>query len=225
MKLETHLHTSEVSPCGMVDARTAVRQYAGAGYGGIIVTDHFGSYSLDLFAGTPKEKAEQFFRGYRLAKEEGEQCGIAVLFGAEISLEEGPEDYLLYGITPAFILDNPLLYTVSLPELYRTVHSAGGLVVQAHPFREYCRPGDPAFLDGAEVFNGNPRHNSRNHLAAAFAEVNGLAVRTSGSDYHQPEDLARGGMVFDYPIYTEQDFAQALLRGEGVLIQTDKTGK
>ena len=99
MKLETHLHTSEVSPCGMVDARTAVRQYAGAGYGGIIVTDHFGSYSLDLFAGTPKEKAEQFFRGYRLAKEEGEQCGIAVLFGAEISLEEGPEDYLLYGIT------------------------------------------------------------------------------------------------------------------------------
>ena len=202
MKLETHLHTSEVSPCGMVDARTAVRQYAGAGYGGIIVTDHFGSYSLDLFAGTPKEKAEQFFRGYRLAKEEGEQCGIAVLFGAEISLEEGPEDYLLYGITPAFIL-----------------------VVQAHPFREYCRPGDPAFLDGAEVFNGNPRHNSRNHLAAAFAEVNGLAVRTSGSDYHQLEDLARGGIVFDCPIHTEQDFAQALLRGEGVLIQTDKTGK
>ena len=61
--------------------------------------------------------------------------------------------------------------------------------------------------------------------AAAFAEVNGLAARTSGSDYHQPEDLARGGMVFDYPIHTEQDFAQALLRGEGVLIQTDKTGK
>jgi hypothetical protein len=45
------------------------------------------------------------------------------------------------------------------------------------PFPEYCRPANPAFLDGVEVFNGNPRHDSRNHLAAAFAEENGLVVR------------------------------------------------
>lgn len=225
MKFETHLHTSESSPCGMVDAKSAVQAYYNAGYDGLVVTDHFGSYPLDWFSGSLEERLNQALSGYRLAKAMGEQLGMTILFGAELRLEEGPEDILIYGITPEFLLTHPDIYTVSLPELSAKLHSVGGIIVQAHPFRDGCRPREAEFLDGVEIYNGNPRHNSRNHLAAAFAEVNGLAARTSGSDYHQPEDLARGGMVFDYPIHTEQDFAQALLRGEGVLIQTDKTGK
>lgn len=221
MKFETHLHTLESSPCGKVDAKTAVREYHRAGYDGLVVTDHFGTYPLDWFSGSLKDRLNQSLKGYRIAKETGDKLGMTVLFGSELRLEEGPEDLLIYGITPEFLLNNPDIYKVSLPELSKEVHRIGGIIVQAHPFRDGCQPREPEFLDGAEVYNGNPRHNNRNHLALAFAEVNHLIVRTSGSDYHQLEDLAKGGVIFSHPIDTEQDFVRALLQRENTLIQAD----
>ena len=47
---------------------------------------------------------------------------------------------------------------------------------------------------GVEVFNGNPRHDSHNDLARRFAEEHGLRM-LSGSDAHQPQDVARGGIL------------------------------
>ena len=47
------------------------------------------------------------------------------------------------------------------------------------------------------MFNGNPRHDSHNALTLAFAEAHPRLIRTSGSDFHQPQDLARGGIVAD----------------------------
>jgi hypothetical protein len=68
------------------------------------------------------------------------------------------------------------------------------LVFQAHPYRVGLTVSDPSLLDGVEVFNGNPRHNSRNGLAFTFAKNNNLRM-LSGSDFHQIEDLARGGIA------------------------------
>jgi hypothetical protein len=42
------------------------------------------------------------FSGVTALQGRGKQCGMTVLFGAEISLEEGPEDYLLYGFPRDF---------------------------------------------------------------------------------------------------------------------------
>ncbi len=220
MKFETHFHTQESSPCGQVEAKTAVREYLKAGYDGIVVTDHYGSYPLDWFSGSLKERLDQSMSGYLHAKEEGERLGLTVLFGVEIRLEEGPEDLLLYGLSPAFFLNRPDIYTVTLPELSDAVHSAGGIIVQAHPYREPCRPREPEFLDGVEIYNGNPRQDNHNDLAAAFAKENGL-ICTSGSDYHQPQDLARGGIELQGPVRTEQEFKAALLTGTGRLIRPD----
>lgn len=211
MKFETHLHTSEVSPCSIVPAKKTVQEYHRAGYDGIVVTDHLGPYSLDHFTGTAKEKIECFLNGYYLAKEEGERLGFTVLLGAEICLYGKPNEFLLYGLPPDFYLQHPTLYSAVLPELFSIVHEAGGLVVQAHPFREYCTIQDPAFMDGIEVFNGNPRHNSRNELAEGFARRHKLTVQTSGSDYHQLDDLGKGGMVFDRPVSNEKELVAALL--------------
>ena len=78
------------------------------------------------------------------------------------------------------------------------VRSLGGLVFQAHPYR-YSEPVQPTWLDGVEVMNGNPRHNSQNKRAAAFALEHDL-LALSGSDTHQGEDVARGGIqVPDLP--------------------------
>ena len=45
-----------------------------------------------------------------------------------------------------------------------------------------------------EVYNGNPRHNSHNDRALEYAEKYVLR-QLSGSDFHHPEDLARGGVI------------------------------
>jgi predicted metal-dependent phosphoesterase TrpH len=77
-------------------------------------------------------------------------------------------------------------------DAFDRIRALGGLVIQAHPFR-YLRPVRASLLDGVEVMNGNPRHNSQNAKAAAFARKHNL-IQFSGSDTHMSEDVARGGL-------------------------------
>lgn len=67
--------------------------------------------------------------------------------------------------------------------------------MQAHPFRNGLKIVDPKHLDGIETYNGNPRHDSRNEIAKAWAQKFGM-LETSGSDFHEREDFARGGVIF-----------------------------
>ncbi|NLG25819.1 MAG: transposase, partial [Clostridiales bacterium] len=69
IKIETHLHTSEVSRCGKVPAGDMVARFAGAGYRAAVVTDHLLS---GWKAGLPLEKrVDRFLAGYRAAAEAG----------------------------------------------------------------------------------------------------------------------------------------------------------
>ncbi len=70
----------------------------------------------------------------------------------------------------------------------------GALLIQAHPYRHACTPAIASYLDGVEVFNGNPRHESRNALAADYAREFGL-IAIAGSDCHRTEDIARAGIL------------------------------
>ncbi len=74
------------------------------------------------------------------------------------------------------------------------------------------------YLDGVEVYNGNPRHDSRNHHALNFAKQYPQLIETSGSDYHQLGDLASGGMIFPRKLRTEKELREALLAREYELI-------
>ena len=65
-------------------------------------------------------------------------------------------------------------------------------------------------LDGVEVFNGHPRHDSRNPLALEFAAAHPHLIRTSGSDYHRTQDLATGGIETDRDIRTPADLVKCL---------------
>ena len=44
-----------------------------------------------------------------------------------------------------------------------------------------------------EVYNANPRHDSRDALAVHYAQEFGL-IGTAGSDCHRTEDIARAGI-------------------------------
>ena len=59
-------------------------------------------------------------------------------------------------------------------------------------------PASDDLLDGLEVYNGNPRHDSQNDKALSYAEKHNLKM-ISGSDFHENEDLARGGIVAELP--------------------------
>ena len=84
------------------------------------------------------------------------------------------------------------------------------LVYQAHPFRDKMTIVDPELLDGVEVYNGNPRHDSRNDLANLYAKRHHLK-KISGSDFHQVEDLARGGILLSENPDNEQELVQLLI--------------
>ncbi|MCL1964195.1 MAG: GNAT family N-acetyltransferase, partial [Firmicutes bacterium] len=64
----------------------------------------------------------------------------------------------------------------------------------------------PPQIDGIEIFNGNPRHNSQNRLAAGFAARHGLRTIV-GSDIHHKGDAGAVGMMVPREALTPKRFA------------------
>ena len=212
MRIDLHVHTSEVSGCGKVPAAEMARLYHEAGYDAIVITDH-------LIAGKNAEmpmaeRADWYLSGYRAAKAEGERLGLTVILGAELRFDCGHEDYLLYGITEADVA--PIMRDLDsgmLPgEFYRRIRESGRMMlIQAHPFRPELRQAPLDELDGIEVYNGHPEHDSHNDLAMARAMQGGEGfIKTSGSDAHKVHHVGRGGMIADQPIADSLDLARWL---------------
>lgn len=193
-KIDMHVHTAEVSPCGKVAATEVANLYMEAGYQAIVITDHYYEGFFEELQGLPwKEQVELYLTGYRLAKEAGLKAGLQVILGIELRFTDNVNDYLVYGIDEKFLYSHPRLDQSNLTQLRQFKKDLDILVYQAHPFRAGMQTVEPSLLDGVEVFNGNPRHDSRNDLAYQFALVNNLKM-ISGSDFHQKVDLARGGI-------------------------------
>ena len=217
---EIHCHTSEVSGCGKICAAEVVKLLKESNYSGVVITDHFTSGGIK---GKPitdwNEYVDAFLVGYRTAKENATQ-DFHVLLGAEIRFPENDNDYLLLGITEEFLYNNPFINSKSLRECSEIAHENNVLIVQAHPMRNSMTIMRPEYLDGYEVYNGNARHNSRNTIADAWATLNDK-IKTSGSDFHEYEDLARGGMWFEHEITNTQELANELKNGKYTLKKTE----
>lgn len=209
-RYETHAHTCETSPCGKVNACDLVRQYKEIGYHGIVITDHYyNEYFEKLGSISWEDKVHAYLKGYRAALEEGRKAGVVVLLGMELRFESNWNDYLVYGLNEEILLRNPELYRMTLEEFRELADREQLLIYQAHPFRKGMTVTRTDCLDGIEAFNGNPRHNSNNTLAYLFARENNLKI-ISGSDYHQPQDAARGGIEVEEELKTSADLVAYL---------------
>lgn len=155
-------------------------------------------------------KIDMYLKGYKLALAEGRKLGIDIHLGMEICFEENANDYLVYGINEEFLRKHKKLYALTLKQFRELTADQGIVIVQAHPFRPGLVPAPPSLLDGIEIFNGNPRHDSSNHLALQYAQENKL-TGFSGSDFHQPQDAARGG-ILTYEKIPENGFAEWILQ-------------
>ena len=161
MKIEMHVHTSEGSSCAKAEAQEIVKAYGEAGYDAIVITNHFDPLLLQEFGETDEQKIERYLLGYRKAREAGKRYGVKVMFGVEIRLEPGVEDFLIYGIDEEFLFQNPNLCFLSQSEVFNRCHAYGAVFYQAHPFREPCVPQRPEYLDGVE-YNQRPNSGNQN---------------------------------------------------------------
>jgi len=179
-KLELHAHTWPVSPCSEMKPAEVVQRYQALGAHGIVITNHAIEGLSDL---TEKEWARWYLQDYREAKAEGEKLGIQVYLGMEIRFPGNCNDYLVYGIDEAFVEQAWDFLHTDLHTFYQACAAPDRVIVQAHPCRNGIELADPADLDGVEVYNQHPGHNSRVAMAAAYqATVGGIV--TGGTDFH-----------------------------------------
>ena len=222
-KYETHLHTREASACASCGGAEYVDIYLRLGYTGIIVTDHFFNGNCAVPKELPwEERVNRFFAGYEAAKAEGDKKGLQVFFGWEANYDG--DEYLIYGPDKEWLLKHPEIMSWSQAEQLEHIHEAGGLVVQAHPFRErdYLSQINlhPFHADAFEVCNaGNVA--AQDVLAYHYAGKEGMSM-TSGSDIHRSSSAAFGcfGMVFNKPLKTIYDYVHAVKNREGYRLIT-----
>ncbi|HHW12232.1 MAG TPA: PHP domain-containing protein [Firmicutes bacterium] len=226
-RIDLHVHTRESSFCGRTEGRLVAQLYKKAGYDGIVITDH---YNRGFFRKFPKSvpwpaRVDHFLQGYRGAREEGEKIGLTVLLGIELKFIDSPREYLVYGIDESFLKKYPELYRMGIVEFRRLSKqlppTSEILIYQAHPFRPGVTPAPLELIDGIEVYNGNPRQNSNNQLALAFARQNNLRM-ISGSDFHRLPDLARGGLILPGPVANSRELVRVLKENEGIRLITNE---
>lgn len=209
---EMHLHTDEVSRCANIPAKQIAELYLTTNYNGIVVTDHMNSsaFSKEPYKNaTWDEKVTHFLEGYNILKEKL-NGKMVVLLGMEINFYESDNDYLVYGVTEEFLRNNGDLMDYSPEEFSVLAKENGLLFLQAHPFRRGLTVEDWKILDGYEVFNGNPRHYSSNPIAESWAKYHNKDIVVAGSDFHEVEDLAHGGVIFNNEIKTNDDLLKEL---------------
>ncbi len=216
---ETHLHTSEVSACASATGAYQAAQYKEAGYNTIIVTDHFLNGNTTVDRSLPwEQQVEQFCLGYEHAKQAGDELGLNVLFGLEYAWSGC--DLLVYGVDKKWLLKNPDCVDISVHEFCDRVHSAGGVIVHAHPFREanYIRDMKflPLYTDAVEVCNAGNRLAEWNDRANWYADQYGF-VKTAGSDCHHATPYSPSkyfGIFTANEIVTMHDFIRTIKYNE-----------
>jgi len=183
---ELHCHTAGVSACASISPEQLVRLYAGAGYSGIVITNHLLFEKIKDGAAL-KLEAERHIKEYERGKKEGDRLGINVMFAAELRFVGDENDFLFYGPDPEFYLKLDYSKTRRLSDFAEAYRGEDSLLLQAHPFRSGMTLAPLEYIDGIEVYNLNIRHNSRVGVAAQYAEENSL-ISICGSDFHHLGD-------------------------------------
>ena len=83
-------------------------------------------------------------------------------------------------------------------------------------------PAPAEYLDGVEVLNLNPRHDSHNDLALAYAKEHHL-IMTAGSDCHRPGDQGTTGILSDTLPEDSFGLADLLRSGNYTIIRPECT--
>lgn len=209
-KYETHLHTERASACASVSGRYQAEAYKKAGYTGIMITDHF-------FRGNScipptlrwEDRIELFCSGYEDAKKTGDEIGLQVFFGWEETYEG--QDFLIYGLDKEWLLAHPEMEHWTIAEQFKEVDGYGGLVIQAHPFRDRSYIPKirlfPKLVHGVEVINAS-NYDDENQRAYMYAKQYNLPI-TAGADSHH-HDIICSGIAVEHKFESIDDYIKLI---------------
>ena len=215
---ETHTHSSESSACARNTAVEMAQAHKEAGYAGMILTNHnWGGNTAVSRELSWHDFLDAFFAPYYPAKEWGDANDFQVFSGYEAGYS-GTE-FLIYGIGIEWMYDHPELRDATVKEQFDIIHSGGGIVVHAHPYREAFYIKEirlyPEYIDAVEGLNashlsfyGSPDNRIFNDKALKYAKDLKMAI-TGGSDTHNTR-LMGGGMAFPRKLKDIHDFADMI---------------
>lgn len=183
MLIDMHTHSSGISECCQLDIYGIVDAAKTVGLDGIILTNHYHSEGHLDYA-SEADYVENYIKEYDEARAYGENVGLKVFFGIEVTAEFMERIHLLvYGVTEDFLRENPEVYNLSQKEIYEKVHQYGGILVEAHPFRHNCPILDTKYLDALEI-NCHPLYKTTHYEDVKEGALKGGVKLTCGSDYH-----------------------------------------
>ena len=217
-KLELHAHSKSVSACSSTPEEMVAQLYIDAGYDGIVLSNHYSSYTLHHFLKSESFEANvnTYIDAARKVREAA-KGKLDVILGCEIHIADSSNDYLLFGFDEDFLYNEEIL-SYNIDKLSALCREKGILIFQAHPFRNGMRVVNPKLLDGIEVYNGHKSHDSRNTIADAWADRFGLR-KSSGSDFHDPTSQIDGGILIGSRITTQKELKDVLLSSEYKLVK------
>ena len=223
-KYEMHLHTY---PCsgGGEDIREHIDDLIAKGFSGAVVTNHFYNGDNRIDRTLPWEIfTDAYKQDYLYGLEHAREVDFDLLFGLEEHVGGGQE-ILLYGVSADDIASHPELRDCDVERYVEIIHSLGGLVYQAHPYRARSYVSRPVplkcldKLDGIEVYNAC-NEKEWNEQAKRLADELGLSC-VAGSDAHSIHTAGRGGIATSERIRTNDDLIRILKSGEYAILQDD----
>lgn len=217
-KTELHCHSMPMSLCARVDNDVIIEKYLNAGYSTIVLANHFNQGTINGHGfKSYKEFADAYIGAYKSLKE-ASRGKLEILLGMEMRFNRNINDYLVFGIDEDFIYNNPSAFDMSIDSYHKLVNSYGGLLIQAHPFRNDMTVVPPYLLDGVEVFNGHMGHDSRNDIANMWADKHSL-IKTSGTDFHYADVPVNAGIMTSEKITDMKMLVEILKSGNYTLIK------
>lgn len=220
-RIELHAHTNPVSRCSEIPPAQLAEIYASLGFDGLVVTNHF-----NLASAGDDDKityVDRFLEDYENTRLAGEKLGLNVQLGVEVNFTENANDYLIFGVDRQMLLDIYDFLPRGVKVFRKEYPLPRSVFIHAHPFRDRMERVDASLLDGVEVFNMHPGHNSRVGQAAVYADENKLSLVTSGSDFHH---LNRGheglAAIRTTSLPTDSFDVAALLKSEDYLLEVGR---
>ncbi len=208
-KTELHAHTKPASSCSDIEPKHLAEIYKENGYDSVVVTNHLLYHTEDDAKGI----VERYLEDYYKCCEAGKELGINVILGAELRFTENINDYLIYGICPDDLCDIYNMLPYGIDSFYREYKNDKNVIIQAHPFRDRMERAKAESLDGIEVFNMHPNHNSRIGFAAKYAREHNM-IATCGSDFHHYGQECQCGILTQKPLESSYDVADVLKKRE-----------
>ncbi len=215
-KIELHAHTCPASDCSQIKPKEMVETYKNLGYDAVVITNHFIYKRIGM---GKDEYIDAFMNDFNETEKYGCELGVKVYLGVEIRFTENNNDYLIFGINKEMLSDIYDLLPEGVENFRKNFSMPDSVFIQAHPFRDGMELVNPSILDGVEVFNMHPGHNSKIGIASVYANNNNIDIITAGSDFHHPNRNHEGlsALRCDYLPKDSFELAKLIRRGSYLL--------